>query len=420
MSAQGKPRRVVVTGYGAICSMGGSAAEIWQAVMASHVGYQRLVPADKSVNARFFGFLDADKQRYRAFPKSLTRLLPEYAKYAMVAAKEALEMAFGPNACLDDHYDPFERAVLVGTGWGGLDSHNANNNDYQSTGLATSFSTLAAMGNAATAAISMHWQMRGYHNTPVAACATGGIAIGDAYEVIRSGRANMALAGAGEAMKDDFNVWSIDVMGALSKEQQDVRRACCPFSLSRSGFVLSEGSAILCMEDYDSAVQRGAVMLGEVTGYGNSADAADMTAPAEDLRGRISAIQQAMKFAGRKVDDLGYVNTHGTSTPVNDVNENEAIKAALGDGAYEIPMSSTKSYTGHLVSAAGSMEAIFCLKALETGTIPATLHLDEPDPACDLNYVPNIHLHGRDVKVALNLSFGFGGSNAALVLEKVT
>jgi len=420
MAVQNKPRRVVVTGYGAICSMGGSAAEIWRSVMAYQVGYKRMVPEDASVQARFFGFLNADKQRYRVFPKSITRLVPEYAKYALVAAKEALEMAFGPDACLDDYYDPFDRAVLIGTGWGGLDTHNVNNNDYQNTGMASSFATLAAMGNAASAAISMHWQMRGYHNTPVAACATGSIAIGDAYEVIRSGRAKMALAGASEAMKDNFNIWSIDVMGALSKEQDDIRRACCPFSGSRSGFVLSEGSAILCLEDFDSAVRRGAVILGEVTGYGNCADATDMTAPAEDLQGRVRAIRQAMNNAGRSSDDIGYVNTHGTSTPINDVNENEAIKAALGNGAYQIPMSSTKSYTGHLVSAAGSMEAIFCLKALQTGTIPATVHLDEPDPACDLNYVPNTHLDGQDIHVALNLSFGFGGSNAALVLEKVT
>jgi 3-oxoacyl-[acyl-carrier-protein] synthase II len=417
--AQEKPKRVVVTGYGAICSMGGSSAEIWDAVMASRVGYRRTVVGDQSVQARFFGFLDADKQRYRAFPKAITRLVPDYAKYALVAAKEALEMAFGREAGLDEHYGPFERAVLIGTGWGGLDSHNSNHGSYQNTGLASSFSTLAAMGNAASAAISINWQMRGYQNTPVAACATGSIAIGDAFEAIRSGRARMALAGASESMKDNFNVWSIDIMGALSKEQDEIRRACCPFSRSRSGFVLSEGSAILCLEEFDSAVRRGATLLGEVTGYGNSADATDMTAPADDLQGRIHAIHQAMRSAGRTAKDIRYVNTHGTSTPANDVNENEAIKAALGRDAYDIPMSSTKSYTGHLVSAAGSMEAIFCLKALQTGNVPATIHLDEPDPACDLNYVPNTHLHDQDVTAALNLSFGFGGSNAALMLEKV-
>jgi 3-oxoacyl-[acyl-carrier-protein] synthase II len=419
MGSREKPRRVVVTGYGAICSMGGSSAEIWDAMMASRVGYRRTLVGDQSVQARFFGFLEADRQRYRTFPKAITRLVPEYAKYALVAAKEALDMAFGREVCLDDHYGPFERAVVIGTGWGGLDTHNENHGSYQNTGLASSFSTLAAMGNAAGAAISINWQMRGYQSTPVAACATGSVAIGEAYEAIRSGRAGMALAGASESMKDNFNVWSIDVMGALSKEQDEIRLACCPFSRGRSGFVLSEGSAVLCLEELDGAVRRGATLLGEVTGYGNSADATDMTAPAEDLLGRIHAIRHAMRSAGRAAKDIGYVNTHGTSTPANDVNENEAIKAALGAEAYGIPMSSTKSYTGHLVSAAGSMEAIFCLKALQTGIVPATIHLDEPDPACDLNYVPNTHLRDQDVTAALNLSFGFGGTNAALVLERV-
>jgi 3-oxoacyl-[acyl-carrier-protein] synthase II len=413
-----RPRRVAITGYGGLCSLGECVPEIWASIVGYKAGYCRHDFADPAITARFFGFLEKNKARYAPFPRSLTKLLPDFAKYALVATKEALDMAFGPNARLDDHYDPFERGAVIGTGWGGLDTHNANHEAYRSTGLSTSFATLMAMNNAATAAVSMHWNLRSYQNTPVAACATGAIAIGDACDVIRSGRAKMMIAGAGESMKDTFNVWSISVMQALSKEQDDLRRACCPFSITRSGFVLSEGAAVLCLEEFDAAETRGARILGEVTGYGNYGDAYDMTAPARDLRARVNAIRDALKRADRAPAQVQYVNAHGTSTPYNDVNENDAIKEALNAAAFDIPMSSTKSYTGHLVSASGSMETIFCLKAIETGIVPATMHLDEPDPACDLNYVPNTHLRGQKIDVALNLSFGFGGSNAALVLER--
>ena len=274
------------------------------------------------------------------------------------------------------------------------------------------------MHSVATAAISLNWNIRGYTNTPVAACATGTIAIGDAYEVIRSGRAKVMLAGGSESLKEVFNVWSIDVIQALSKEQSDVRRACCPFSARRSGFVLAEGAAILCIEEREHALARGAHIVGEITGYGNYSDAYDMTAPAADLQARHRAIMRAMGDAGRGPADIGYINLHGTSTPINDVNETNSIKSAFGDAAPGIPMSSTKSYTGHLIGAAGSLETIFCLKAMETGIVPATIHLDEADPDCDLDYTPNRHRHVGRIDAALNLSFGFGGANAALVVAR--
>jgi 3-oxoacyl-[acyl-carrier-protein] synthase II len=411
--------RVAVTGYGAICSLGDSAEEIWDAVLSYRVGYRRYQPDDERIAAKFFGFMTKDQMRYKAFPKSLTKLLPEFARNALVAAKGAIDMAFAPNCRIDDYYDPFERGVIIGTGWGGLDHAITNNIDYRETGLTSSFTTIMSMASAATAGVSMNWNMRGYQNSPVGACATGSMAIGDAYEVIRSGRARMMIAGASESLKQDFNVWSIDVIQALSKEQEDIRLACCPFSKWRSGFVLSEGAALLCLENFDSAVARGAKILGEVTGYGNCADAFDMTAPADDMQSRVTAIQDALRGAGKTPELINYINAHGTSTRFNDINESESLKRALGNRAYGIPISSTKSYTGHLVGAAGSLEAIFCLKAIETGTIPATIHLDDPDPACDLNYVPNNHVVDQNISVAVNLSFGFGGSNAALVLERV-
>jgi 3-oxoacyl-[acyl-carrier-protein] synthase II len=315
-------------------------------------------------------------------------------------------------------YSPFDCGVILGTGWGGLDTANENNNDYQRTRFASSYCTVMSMNNAATAALAIHYQLRGYQSTPIAACASGAIAIGDAAEVIRSGRARMMLAGGSESLREQLNVYCIDQIGALSKETSDPAQACCPFAKNRSGFILSEGAAILCLEDYDSAVARGAKILGEITGYGNYTDSYDLTAPAPDLKARIHAIRAAMEDAGLEARDLDYINAHGTSTPLNDYNESESIKAALGRDAYAIPVSSTKSYTGHLIGAAGALESILCLKAIEWSTIPATANLHEADPECDLDYTPNEH-RMLPVRRCLNLSFGFGGANAALVLEEV-
>ena len=412
------PRRVAITGYGAMCALGATADEIWQNIMAYRVGYKRYTLDDPSITARYFGFIDAfGREQMRPFPKKTSKMLPLFAKYCLVATDEALRMAFG-DANLDDIASPFDRGVILGTGWGGLDTANVNNNDYRQTGVATSFATVMSMCNAATAGVTMNWNFRGLQNSPVAACATGTVAIGEAYEAIRSGRARIMLAGGSESLKEQFNVWSVDVIQALSKEQDDIRRACCPFSRDRSGFVLSEGAAVLCLEDYDLARQRGARILGEITGYANYSDAYDMTAPAEDMKARVQVIRRVCEQAGIAATDIGYVNLHGTSTPLNDVNESNAVKEALGQAAYDIPMSSTKSYTGHLIGAAGSLEAILCIKALEHQIIPATIHLDHPDPACDLNYVANTHLTGRQINHALNLSFGFGGANAGVMIAR--
>lgn len=410
---------MVVTGYGAICSLGENVPEIWKAILGYKVGYARYEFPDKSITAKFFGFIKPDRKRYLGFSKTVLKMVPDFAKYALVASREALDMAFGPEAALSEKVSPFDFGVMIGTGWGGIDAANLNNNDYRESGLSSSFATLMSMNSAATAAVSMNWNLRGHQSTPVAACATGTMAIGDAYEIIRSGRADVMLAGGSESLKEQFNVWSIDVIQALSKEQNDARLACCPFSKPRSGFVLSEGAAVLCLEEMEHALARGANILGEVTGYANYSDAYDMTAPAEDLKARQHAIVKALNDAGKEPDDVHYINAHGTSTPMNDINESNSLKGALGDAAYTIPMSSTKSYTGHLIGAAGSLEAIFCLKAIETGIIPATIHLDHPDPECDLNYTPNEHVNVGPVDTALNLSFGFGGANCAVVFDRV-
>lgn len=411
-------KRVVVTGYGAVSSLGENSNQIWDALMQGKLGYDLVHFDDESITSKFFGFMEKNKAIYKGLPKSILKMSPDFARNAMVASREALEMAFGPGAHPNDYVAPHDFGVLIGTGWGGTDNVNKNHQDYIDSGMATGFSSLMSMHSLGTAAVSLAWNLRGYQNTPVAACATGTMAIGDAFEIIRSGRQKAILAGGSESLKEQFNVWSIDVMTALSKEQYVRERACCPFDKRRSGFVLSEGAAVLCLEEMEHALARGATILGEITGYGNYSDARDMTAPAEDMQSRIKSIEAAMQQANCDAQALDYINLHGTSTQLNDINETNSLKRALGDHAYNIPCSSTKSNTGHLIGAAGSIEAIFCLKTIETGILPATVNLQEPDPECDLNYIPNQSIEVGEVNKVLNLSFGFGGANCALVVEK--
>jgi 3-oxoacyl-[acyl-carrier-protein] synthase II len=411
-------KRVVVTGYGAVCALGENVPAIWDSIMEYRIGYARIDMSEASVQAKFFGFMAPDRKRYAGFSKTLLKMAPPFAKNALVASREALEMAFGAGVAPTATVSPFDIGVIIGTGWGGTDSIIRNHDEYREFGVTTSFATLMSMHSIATGLASLNWNLRGYQNTPIAACATGTMAIGDAYELIRSGRQKVMLAGGSESLVDGFNVWSIDVTQALSKEQDDPALACCPFDNSRSGFVLSEGAAVLCLEELEHALARNANILGEITGYANCSDAYDMTAPADDMQARVQVIRRSLADAGRGADAIDYINVHGTSTRQNDLNETNSLKIALGDAARRIPMSSTKSYSGHLIGAAGSLEAIICLKAIETGTVPATIHLANPDPECDLDYTPNVHATGRDVEVAVNLSFGFGGTNCALVLEK--
>jgi 3-oxoacyl-[acyl-carrier-protein] synthase II len=414
-------QRVAITGYGALSALGHNVPLIWEGVREQRLGYRRHALADPRIRARFFGFLEDEAEARRlasaGFPKGLVRKLALFARHALRASHEALVQAFGSLRPLG-HYSPFECGVIIGTGWGGLDSANMNSESYRKTQLASPFTTLMSMNSAATAAVSQCFGLRGYQGTPVAACASGAIAIGEAAEVIRRGASRCMLAGGSESIKELFNLWSIDILDALSKEHEDPRRACCPFSLDRSGFVLAEGAAVVCLEQWEGAVSRGASILGEVTGYGNFADAHDLTAPAPDQKARVHAIQAALRDAGREPSEIDYVNAHGTSTPLNDRDESDALKLALGEHARRVPISSTKSYTGHLIGAAGALEAILCLKAIEERMVPATIHLSRPDPLCDLDYTPNQHRAAERLDVCLNLSFGFGGANAALVLER--
>ncbi|EMH4109637.1 beta-ketoacyl-[acyl-carrier-protein] synthase family protein [Serratia ureilytica] len=414
MDKERNTRRVVVTGYGAVTALGGNAQQNWQAIMANRLAYRYHDKSAAGIHARFFALLEAEPALEDVAAR-VSRRLPRFARLALAAASEAIDMAFSSGHVRPGHfYSSLDCGVIIGSGWGGQDEIMQNNADYLQSGMGQLFGCFHAMPNIATAICGQHWQLRGYQSSPAAACATGGIAIGDAFEVIRSGRASMMLAGASESLSGNGTIWNIDALRLLSREQKDITKASCPFSRERSGFVLAEGAAVLCLEEREAALARGATILGEVKGYGNFSDAFDLTAPAEDPQAKVKTIRWALEQAGLGNHEIDYINAHGTSTAQSDVNETAAIKAALGRDAYRTPISSTKSYTGHLLAASGSFEAIVCLQALQQQMMPATCHLHESDPECDLDYIREGHRRGR-LRNVMSLNFGFGGANAALV-----
>lgn len=410
--------RVVITGYGAICSLGKNMDEIWQAILDKKIGYQFWNAPAKDIDTKFFGNVEYDLP-IKKFSKRITKNTPRFARFGLIAADEAMSMAFGEDQNFTNYYTEHECGVIFGTGWGGFDEVGANYYAYKDAKEVSIQSCFHSMPSIGTAAISVNWGLKGYQNTPIAACATGNIAIGDAYEKIKSGKMKMMLVGGGESTMGALSIWSIDVLQALTKEQEIVSRACAPFSLDRSGFVMSEGAAVVCLENLEDAKKRQATILGEVIGYANYSDAyANLTAPAPDLQSRILTMEKAIEYSGVALEDIDYINAHGTSTPLNDLNETEVIKSVFKDQAYQIPISSTKSYTGHLIAAAGSIETVFCLKSMAQNMVPATINLNNPDPECDLNYVPNEHLLNQTLDHVVNVNFGFGGANSCLVLKR--
>jgi 3-oxoacyl-[acyl-carrier-protein] synthase II len=259
--------------------------------------------------------------------------------------------------------------------------------------------------------------MRGPNFAVVTACATGTNAIGEATEVIRRGQADAMIAGGSEAVIVPISMASLGVMGALSTRNDDPQRASRPFDLDRDGFVLGEGAAVLVLEELEFAEARGAPILAEVLGYGSTNDAYHISAPAENGAGAARCMQMALDDAGLLTSEIDYINAHGTSTPLNDKSETAAIKTVFGEQAYEVPISSTKSMTGHLLGASGAVEALICTQTLQTGILPPTINYETPDPECDLDYVPNT-ARPWEVQRVMSNSFGFGGHNASIILGK--
>ena len=346
------------------------------------------------------------------------RRLDPYIQYALVAAEQAL------TDCEIDlsKETPTDIGVLIASGTGGLTSLVDNIMLTEKRGLrkVSPFLIPNMLVDSAAGKIAIVYNLRGPNFSVVNACASGTAATGEAYEVIRRGDAQVMVTGGAEAALLPIIMAGFDIMGAMSQRNDDPASACRPFDSDRDGFVMSEGSAILVLELLEHALARDARIYAEVVGYGNSADAHHMVAPHFDGLGAEDAMNMALRKAeayGVKRTDVDYINAHGTGTQLNDPGETKAIKRVLGEHAYKVKISSTKSMLGHLLGAAGAIEAIVCLKAISEGVIPPTINLENPDPTCDLNYTP-LRPVQADVAVTMSNSFGFGGHNSSLMLRR--
>ena len=408
-------RRVVVTGIGAITPLGHSVAETWESALGGRSGIGPITQFDPSNVDTVFAGEVRDWDPESVIIKREARRLDRSAQLFIGAAQQALD-----DAGLDfvgDETTADRAGVIVGSGLGGMLSFDAQLKVMLSRG-ARRISPLAVtmiIPNEAAGVASIRFNMRGPVTCVVTACAASANAIGDAAEIIRRGAADVMLAGGAEATICEFGIGAFNKSRALSTRNDDPQRASRPFDLNRDGFVMSEGSACVILEDREGAVSRGASIYGEVIGYGMTSDAYHVTLPRPGGSGAAKSMEAALDDAGLRPEQLDYINAHGTSTKANDVTETVAIKEALGEGAARaVPISSTKSMTGHLMGGAGAIESIFCLLAMQSGVLPPTINYETPDPECDLDYVPN---EAREAEVVYSMtnSFGFGGHNVSLI-----
>lgn len=405
--------RVVITGFGAIASVGHDVETIWANVVAGRPNVKPITRFDVSERRTRFA-AQIENFDFSAYVNEKTfRRLGTYVGYALAAAAQAWKHA-GLSA---DAVDPARAGVILGSAVGGM---NALLNQYDVLNRdggrrLNPFTVPAMLIDTAPGQIAIEYGLRGPNLGVVGACASGNYGLGEAFHVIRRGEADVMLAGGVEDALHPFLLAAFERVGALSTRNDDPQRASRPFDRDRDGFVMAEGAAVLVLERLDHARARGATIHGEILGYSATADAYHLTAPHEEGLGAVEAMQKALAQAGLRPADIDYINAHGTSTPLNDAAETLAIKRVFGEHAYSIPVSSTKSVTGHLLGAAGAIEAIFCLLAMRDGVIPPTINYETPDPACDLDYVPNQARPAR-IRYAASNSFGFGGHNSCLIL----
>jgi 3-oxoacyl-[acyl-carrier-protein] synthase II len=408
-------RRVVVTGMGIVCPTGNTVAEAWQNTAAGISGIDWIKRFDPSgLENRFAGEVknfDPDTILGRREARRTDRV----TQMALVAAHQAMADS-GLQVTEDNRYDI---GCLIGTGIGGIESVYESIKTFLVKGarMVSPHMVPMMLPDAPSGKISMEYGLRGPNFAISTACATGNNCIGEAAEIIRRGDACAMLAGSSEAGLVDVAIASFNNMTAISRRQESPEKASRPFDIHRDGFVMAEGAAVLVLEDLQHARARGAQILAEVIGYGHTSDAYHITAPLETGEGAAKAIELALEDASLKPEDIDYINAHGTSTPLNDKSETVAIKRALGEQAYEIPISSTKSVTGHLMGAAGAVEAVFSIMAMRENFIPPTVNLEYPDPDCDLNYTPNVGVQ-HSIDVVMSNSFGFGGHNAVIIFGK--
>jgi 3-oxoacyl-[acyl-carrier-protein] synthase II len=409
-------RRVAVTGLGLITPLGNDVATNWQNVLAGSSGIGPITHFDAStLPVRIAGEVrNFDPVAY--IEKKDVKKMDPFIQYAVAAAQGAVD-----DAGLRIDAAPAERVgVLVGVGMGGIATIEEQVSNFLESGVkrVTPFFIPRLIGNMAPGQIAMRFGAKGVNYAVTSACASGGHAIGEAYRLIRFGFQDAMLAGGAEAAVTPMGVGGFAVMRALSARNDEPQRASRPFDRDRDGFVIAEGAGMLVLESLDAAVARGARIYAEIIGYGANADAYHITAPSPEGEGAARCMRLALEEGEIDPLDVGYINAHGTSTPYNDLNETQAIKRVFGEHAARLAVSSTKSMTGHLLGAAGAVEAAYTVLALHHGRIPPTINYEHPDPECDLDYVPN-RARSLQVRVALSNSFGFGGTNACLAFRRM-
>ena len=408
-------RRVVITGVGAVTPVGNTAEEFWQALLEGRSGIGPITRFDATgFDTRIAGELKGfDPLTY--IDKKDDRKFDPFLKYAVASAVMAVEDA----ALKTDRVDATRFGVLVGSGIGGLETLLANYEALRTKGpeRVSPFLIPMLIVNMASGVISMRMGAKGPNSAVVTACATGNHAIGDAAKIIERGDADVMIAGGAEAIIVPLAIAGFAQMKAMSTRNDDPAHASRPFDAERDGFVCGEGAGLLVLESLEHARQRDARIYAEVVGYGMTGDAHHMTAPDPEGDGAVRAMAGALRDAGLEPSAVGYINAHGTSTPYNDKFETLAIKRVFGEHARKLAVSSTKSMTGHLLGAAGGIEAVATTFALYHGMLPPTINYEKPDPDCDLDYVPN-QARKQEVEVALSNAFGFGGTNATLAFRK--
>jgi 3-oxoacyl-[acyl-carrier-protein] synthase II len=411
-------RRVVVTGLGCISPVGNTVADAWSNLIAGQSGIGPITRFDASaMSCRIVGEVkNFDLESYISAKEA--RTMDRFIHYGIAAAAQAIQDAGLPTGDALGEEEACRTGVVIGSGIGGLPLIEETHIEYVARGARriSPFFVPASIINMISGHVSMRHGYKGPNLAVVTACTTGLHSIGEAGRLIEYGDADVMIAGGSEGTVSPLGVGGFAAMRALSTRNDDPTAASRPWDKDRDGFVLGEGAGVMVLEEYEHAKARGAKIYAELGGYGMSADAGHMTAPSMD--GPRRAMLNAMRNAGVNVDQINYLNAHGTSTPLGDINETHAIKAALGDHAYKTVVSSTKSMTGHLLGGAGGIESVFTVLALHHQKVPPTINLLNPDPECDLDYCANT---ARDLKidVALKNNFGFGGTNGSLVFKRI-
>jgi 3-oxoacyl-[acyl-carrier-protein] synthase II len=409
-------RRVVVTGMGALTPVGNDVATTWNALVSGASGAANITKFDASTFPVRFACEVKDFDPLQYMDRKEAKRADWYTQYAVAASVQAMQDAGLEN---DTGIDPDRIGVIVGSGIGGLKSFEEQHDVYRERGQTkiSPFFIPMFIADIAAGIVSMRFNAKGPNYATVSACATSAHAIGDAYRTIQYGDADVMITGGSEATVTPMAIGGFANMKALSERNESPGTASRPFDATRDGFVMGEGAGIVILEELEHAKQRGARIYAEIVGYGATGDAHHLTAPAPDGEGAQRAMRRALKDASLGVDEVQYINAHGTSTPANDLNETKAIKAVFGDAAYGINVSSTKSATGHMLGAAGAVEFIICAHVVRECVVPPTINHETPDPELDLNFTPNKSAP-RDVHAALSNSFGFGGHNVTLAVKR--